>query len=132
MSLSQTISIRVRYSEVDAMGFLHHSRYLQYFELGRIELLRTLGFSYADLERRGIFFVVAKVEVRYKSPARFDEELTLTTRLSRQTPVRNEHAYELRRRQTLLAEGSTTIACVGTDGQLREIPEEITNALPTK
>jgi len=121
----QTISIRVRYPEVDAMGYLHHSRYLQYFEMGRIELLRSLGFSYADLERDGVFFVVVKVEVRYKSPARYDEELALTTRVTRQTAVRIDHAYELRRGETLLAEASTTIACVGRDGQLREIPQQL-------
>ncbi|MGA3066416.1 MAG: thioesterase family protein [Tepidisphaeraceae bacterium] len=132
MAVSQTIPIRVRYSEVDAMGYLHHSRYLQYFELGRIELLRTLGFSYADLERQKIYFVVVKAEIRYKSPVRFDEELTLTTRLSRQTPVRHEHTYELRRGQTLLAEGTTTVACVGPDGQLRPVPEELINAMPEK
>src|SRR5947209_4009063 len=51
MSIGNTIHIRVRYPEVDAMGYLHHSRYLQYFEIGRVELLRQLGFSYADLER---------------------------------------------------------------------------------
>ena len=50
-----TIQIRVRYPEVDAMGYLHHSRFLQYFEIGRVELLRSLGYSYAELERRGIF-----------------------------------------------------------------------------
>jgi len=58
------------------MGYLHHSRYLQYFEMGRIELLRALGFSYAELERQGVFFVVVKVEVRYRAPARYDEELS--------------------------------------------------------
>jgi acyl-CoA thioester hydrolase len=130
MSLSQTITIRVRYSEVDAMGFLHHSRFLQYFELGRIELLRAIGFSYAELEKQGIYFVVAKAEVRYKAPARFDDELTLTTRLSRQTPVRHEHVYELRRGQIILAEGTTTIACVGPDGQLQSVPESIVSAIP--
>ena len=52
MSVEHTITIRVRYPEVDAMGYLHHSRYLQYFEMGRVELLRSLGHSYADLERR--------------------------------------------------------------------------------
>jgi acyl-CoA thioester hydrolase len=105
------------------MGYLHHSRYLQYFEMGRIELLRAAGHSYAELEREGIFFVVVKAEVKYKSPARFDEELTLTTRVARQTHVRIDHAYELRRGETLLAEAATTIACVGRDGQLRQIPE---------
>ena len=105
------------------MGYLHHSRFLQYFEMGRIELLRARGHSYADLERDGIFFVVVKVECRFKSPARYDEELQLTTRIARQTAVRIDHAYELRRGATLLAEGTTTIACVGRDGQLKEIPE---------
>ena len=65
-----TISIRVRYTEVDAMGYLHHSRFLQYFEMGRIEFLRAMGFSYADMEREGVFFVVTKAEIRFKAPAR--------------------------------------------------------------
>src|SRR5256885_1549648 len=80
MPPQHTISIRVRYPEVDAMGYLHHSRYLQYFEMGRIELLRSIGHSYADFEKAGLLFVVVKVEVRYRAPARYDEELTLITR----------------------------------------------------
>jgi acyl-CoA thioester hydrolase len=120
-----TISIRVRYTEVDAMGYLHHSRFLQYFEMGRIEFLRALGFSYADLEREGVFFVVTKAEVSFKTPAKYDEELTLTTRVVRQTHVRFDHAYELRRGNVLLAEATTTIACVGRDGKLRAMPEAL-------
>ena len=118
-----TLTLRVRYPEVDAMGYLHHSRYLQYFEMGRVEMLRASGVAYADLEREGIFFVVAKAEIKYKAPARYDEELTLITRIARQTHVRIDHTYELRRGETVLAEGATTIACVGRDGQLRQIPE---------
>src|SRR5688572_3449150 len=76
MSREHKITIRVRYPEVDAMGYLHHSRYFQYFEMGRIELLRSLGHSYADIERDGVFFVVAKVDCKYKAPARYDDELT--------------------------------------------------------
>jgi acyl-CoA thioester hydrolase len=125
---SHTITIRVRYTEVDGMGYLHHSRFLQYFEMGRIEFLRAAGFSYAELERAGVFFVVAKVEVRYRAPARYDEELTLTTRVVRKTHVRFDHVYELRRDKTLLAEGSTTIACVGRDGQLMAMPEALFEA----
>ena len=120
-----TISIRVRYTEVDAMGYLHHSRFLQYFEMGRIEFLRALGFSYADMERQGVFFVVTKAEIRFKAPAKYDEELTLTTRVERQTHVRFDHAYELRRGNTVLAEATTTIACVGRDGKLRAMPEAL-------
>jgi acyl-CoA thioester hydrolase len=122
------MTIRVRYPEVDAMGYLHHSRHLQYFELGRVELLRSIGFSYADLERQGVFFVVVKVEVRYRAPARYDDELTLITRVTKQTTVRYDHAYELRRGDTLLAEGSSTIACVGRDGQVIPIPDSLVEA----
>src|SRR5678816_4015687 len=110
--LEHSITIRVRYPEVDAMGYLHHSRYFQYFEMGRVELLRSMGHSYADLEKAGIFFAVVKVECRYRAPARYDEELTLLTRVIKQTTVRIDHEYELRRGETLLAEAATTIACV--------------------
>jgi acyl-CoA thioester hydrolase len=122
---SHTIQIRVRYPEVDAMGYLHHSRYFQYFEMGRVELLRASGHTYAELEREGCFFVVVKAECKYKAPARYDDELTLTTTIERQSQVRIDHTYQLRRDQTLLAEAATTIACVGGDGQLRQIPERL-------
>lgn len=123
--LQHQIALRVRYPEVDAMGYLHHSRYLQYFEMGRVELLRHLGFSYADLERQGVLFVVVKAEIRYRAPARYDDEVTLTTRVVKQTHVRYDHAYELKRADTLLADGATTIACVGRDGQVRQIPDAL-------
>jgi len=126
MSQSENaIEIRVRYPEVDAMGFVHHSRYLQYFEMGRVELLRAQGFSYADLERKGTLFVVVKASLQYKAPARYDELLTLKTRIVKQTTVRIDHAYELYRDGTLLAEGQTTIACVDRQGQLQAIPAEL-------
>jgi acyl-CoA thioester hydrolase len=128
MITENTITIRVRYPEVDAMGYLHHSRYLQYFEMGRVELLRAAGFSYADLEKQGVFFVVVKAEVKYKAPAKYDEELTLITRVTKQTFVRYDHSYELKRGSTLLAEATTTIACIGRDGQVMQIPEQLAGA----
>ena len=130
--MQHELMIRVRYPEVDAMGYLHHSRFLQYFEMGRIELLRAAGRSYADFEKEGVFFVVVKVECRFRSPARYDEELRLTTRVVRQTAVRIDHAYELRRGDTLLADATTTIACVGKDGQLRAIPENLAGVTSRK
>lgn len=107
------------------MGYLHHSRYLQYFEMGRVELLRSRGHSYAELEREGVFFVVTKAAITYRAPARYDNLLRLTTRLVRQTHVRFDHTYELRREALLLAEGATTIAAVGRDGKVMEIPESL-------
>jgi acyl-CoA thioester hydrolase len=123
--LEGSIHLRVRYTEVDAMGYLHHSRFLQYFEMGRIELLRVGGVRYADLERRGVFFVVVRAEVAFKRPARYDEEITLTTREVRRTHVKIEHEYEVRREGTLLATGRTAIACVGRDGRPMAIPGSI-------
>jgi len=105
------------------MGYLHHSRFLQYFEMGRVELLRSMGHSYADLEKQGVFFVVVKAEVRFKSPARYDEEVTLLTTIVKQTHVRLDHVYVMTRGPTLIAEGSTTIACVERSGRLVAIPE---------
>ncbi len=107
------------------MGYLHHSRYLQYFEMGRIELLRASGHTYAELEQEGIFFVVAQAQIKYKAPARYDDVLTLTTMLVRQTHVRFDHQYALRRDGLLLAEGATTIACVDRNGQLVAIPDRL-------
>src|SRR6476660_236856 len=95
--IEHTITLRVRYPECDPMGYLHHSRYLQYFEMGRVELLRSLGHSYAEMEKQGIFFVVVKAEIKYKAPAKYDDELTLITQLVKQTYVRYDHTYELRR-----------------------------------
>ena len=121
-----TITLRVRYPEVDAMGYLHHSRHLQYFELGRVELLRARGHRYADLEAAGVFFVVVKADLKYRRPARYDDEVELTTTLARATSVRYDHTYELRRAGELLATGATTIACVDRAGQVIQIPDFLT------
>ena len=126
MSLAEhSITIRVRYPEVDGMGYLHHSRYLQYFEMGRVELLRHLGHSYAELESRGVLFVVIKAEIRYKAPARYDDELILLTKLVKATHVRYDHEYVLKRGSVVLAEGSTSIACVDRAGELQKIPDDL-------
>ena len=121
--MTHTTTLRVRYTEVDAMGYLHHSRFLQYFEIGRVELLRASGVRYADLEAAGVFFVVLKASVDYKKPAKYDDEVALTTVETRRTHVKIEHDYRLERDGTLLATGSTTIACVGRDGRPMKIPD---------
>ncbi len=121
------IDIRVRYPEADQMGVLHHSRYWVYFEMGRVELLREQGISYADLEREGVFFVVAKCAAKFKAPARYDEVLQLTTSIVRVGAARIDHAYELKRKSdsALLCTAETTIACVDRTGRIIPIPESI-------
>jgi len=105
------------------MGYLHHARYFEYFELGRTELLRRSGHAYSDMERAGQFFVVARADCRFKRPARYDDQLTLTTRIERVTAARIDHAYELRCQKALLCTARTTIASVDREGRLTPIPE---------
>src|ERR1700752_4417522 len=121
--LSGEIIIRVRYAETDRMGLVHHANYLVYFEQGRTELLRSQGLAYKDLEDQGYLLVLTKVQVRYKSPARYDDLLTLRTTVMRTTLVKIEHRYELLRDGLLLAEGETTLACVDKGGKVQALPE---------
>jgi acyl-CoA thioester hydrolase len=115
--------IRVRYAETDRMGFLHHAHYPVYFEQGRTDLLRQRGISYREIEDQGFFLVVVKLDCRFRKPARYDDVLRLRTTVSRVTPVRIEHRYEIYRDDVLLTEGSSTLACVDKAGQLMELPE---------
>ena len=122
------IEIRVRYVETDAMGFLHHSRYLAYFEIGRTELFRAQGGNYREMEENGAFLVIAKVECQYKKPARYDDLLTLRTTISRISPAKLEHDYELFRDGELLAKAHTVLACVDRDGVLQRMPDFVVEA----
>jgi acyl-CoA thioester hydrolase len=90
-------------------------------------LLRQSGRSYKELEDAGNFLVLAKIEVRYRLPARYDDVLTIRTIVSRTTPVRIEHRYEVLRDGRLLAEGSSTLACVDCEGNLQALPEWLQN-----
>jgi acyl-CoA thioester hydrolase len=107
------------------MGFLHHSHYLPFFEMGRTELLRQLGISYRELEERDVLFAVTKIAVSFKRPARYDDELELITRVVKQTHVRIDHAYELYNTATraLLCTADSTIACINKKGEVQAIPD---------
>jgi acyl-CoA thioester hydrolase len=124
--LTGEIQVRVRYAETDRMGLLHHANYLVYFEQARTELLRTRGVAYKDLEDQGYFLVIAKAEVRYKSPAHYDDVLTIRTTVVRTSPIRLEHRYEVVRDGAVICEGSTTLACVDRAGKLQAMPGWLT------
>ena len=121
--ISGEIAIRVRYAETDRMGLLHHANYLVYFEQGRTELLRTKGLSYKDLEDQGYLLVLTRIEVKYRWPARYDDLLNLKTTVTRTTTVRIDHRYELFCEGRLLAEGSSTLACVDREGRPQALPD---------
>ncbi|MCP4594365.1 MAG: acyl-CoA thioesterase [bacterium] len=119
------IEVRVRYAECDAMGYLHHARYFEYFELARTELLRNRGYRYRDLEREGVFFVVAKTECRFKRPVRYDDLTTIMAEVTRSTRARLEHRYEIVVDGVVCCEATSTLACVGRDGRPRLMPEHL-------
>ena len=125
MITKHSTEIRVRYNETDAMGFLHHSNYLCYFEVGRTELFRAQGGSYRRMEELKLDFVVARIDVRYRRPARYDDLLTLHTEIARVTPAKLEHSYRLCRGEELLAEANSVIACVNEAGEVQRIPEDL-------
>ena len=125
--MSTTVSgetqIRVRYAETDRMGLLHHANYLVYFEQARTEFLRAQGFTYRDMEDRGFFLVITEVEVKYRSPARYDDVLTIQTTVSRTTPIRIEHQYRVTCEGRMVAEATTTLACVDRAGKIQALPD---------
>jgi len=107
------------------MGYLHHSKFFEYFEMGRTELLRQAGVSYRELEDRGILFAVVRVACRFKSPGHYDDELILTTTIDRMTRARIDHSYVLRRGDTVLCEANTTLASIDRGGRLIPIPDDL-------
>jgi len=122
------IQTRVRYVETDRAGYLHHSYYLVYFEMGRTELLRQMGVSYHECEQQGIFYVVSKIHCQFLGPARYDDVLTLTTRVVRTGRARIDHEYELTRDGQVLCRAWSTLACVDRTGRPQANPEFILNA----
>jgi acyl-CoA thioester hydrolase len=123
--------LRVRYSETDAQGIVNNAAYLSYFEVGRVEWLRSAGFSYADFERRGYGFVVAEALVNYRKAARFDEELAVRTKLAELGRATLRFEYELFRNGDLVTSGHTRHACLRlSDGKTVRIPEDLASTLP--
>ena len=117
--------IRVRYAECDAMGYLHHANYLVYLEEARTAALREQGIAYRDLEREGVFFVVAAATCRFLRPVQYDDVVTVRTYIDRFTRTRIDHRYEVHRDDDLMCRATTTLACVGRDGRPIVMPDRI-------
>jgi acyl-CoA thioester hydrolase len=119
--------IRVRYAETDQMGVVYHSNHLIWFEVGRVELMRQMGFSYRDLERdEGRFIAVAEATCRYRAPIYYDEEVLVRTRLKTARESVIVFAYELVRAETgmLLAEGETTHIVTDSKMKVAALPDK--------
>lgn len=127
--ISET-TIRVRYAETDKMGVVYHSNFIVWFEIGRVEMLRQLGFRYRDMELEDdCHIAVADVKVRYKAPARYDDEILIRTRLKNVRDSLLQFGYEILRADgALLAEGETTHIVVDSKFEKSTMPEKYLKA----
>ena len=118
--------VRVRYAETDQMGVVYHANYVIWFEVGRVEFIRQLGMDYRTMEREdGVGIAVVDLSVRYKSPARYDDELTVETRLLASRGPVVKFGYRIVRPADgmLLCEGETVHLVVGRDMKRRDMPQ---------
>jgi acyl-CoA thioester hydrolase len=119
--------IRVRYGETDKMSVVHHSVYPLYFEEARTELMRALGYAYAELESAGTLFPLTDIGIKFRRGARYDDLLVLEARLTEISVVRFRIDYRMLADETgeLLAEGFTKHASTNADLRPRRLPEQV-------
>jgi acyl-CoA thioester hydrolase len=120
--------VRVRYAETDQMGVVYHANHFIWFEIGRVELMRQLGFTYRDMERdHGCFIPVVDARCRYKAPARYDDEIIVRTHLRNVRESLIHFAYELVRANDgeLLAEGENTHMILDAQLKPAQLPSNI-------
>ena len=108
-----TVNIRVRYAETDQMGYCYYGNYAQYFEVARVETLRSLGVSYKDLENSGILLPVSEYNIKYILPALYDEQLSINCAIKEITEFKIKFGYKTHNEEDkLLNFGSTTLVFV--------------------
>ena len=120
--------VRVRYAETDQMGFAYYANYLAWFEVGRCEWLRSLGWSYRDLEvRDALMLPVIEAHCEYRQPARYDDELLIRSRAELASPVRIRFRYDVIRAGdgAVLASGHTVHASTNLAGRPKRLPAPI-------
>ena len=129
MPVSET-TLRVRYAETDRMGVVYYANYLVWFEVARADLLRSLGWTYREMEESGISLPVIEARCEYKAPARYDDEIVIRTEGWMRSPVRMEFAYRVSRRAggIVSATGMTMHAAIGGDGRPCRLPDRIRRA----
>ena len=128
--LHATTRVRVRYAETDKMGVVYYANYFVWFEVGRCELLRTLGWSYRDLEAEGASLPVIDASCRYLAPARYDDELEIQTDASLVGQARVAFDYKVLRvaDQQLSVTGRTVHAAINQLGRPRRLPDRLRRA----
>ena len=126
------IEIRIPYADTDQMGMVYYANYFVYFERGRTEWLRNSGLEYRSLEEKGIFLPVVEASCRYRSPAKYDDLITVLTKIYETGPCSLEFAYEINMKGKPLAEGKTKHSFVDRNMKPIRIPEEVKKILENK
>lgn len=127
MNMTSETRLRVRYAETDRMGVVYYSNYLVWMEVGRVALCETLGFNYRDMENNdGVMLAVAEAQCRYRSPARFDDEVVIKTWVEEANPRIVTFGYEMRLAGDgrVLATGQTRHVLVNAQMQRTRLPEK--------
>ena len=124
---TSTSVIRVRYAETDKMGVVYYANYLVWFEVARADLLRSLGWTYREMEHAGVSLPVIEAHCEYRRPARYDDEMEVRTKGRMLSPVRMEFTYEVVRRddQSIAASGHTIHAALDPAGKPCRLPDRI-------
>jgi acyl-CoA thioester hydrolase len=120
--------IRVRYAETDKMGVVYYANYFVWFEVARADLLRSLGWTYREMEHAGVTLPVIDAQCEYRRPARYDDEIEVRTKGRMLSPVRMEFTYEIlfREDHSLAASGRTIHAALDLTGKPCRLPDRIT------
>lgn len=126
---TSVLVFRVRFYETDLMGIVHHANYFRYFELGRVDYLKRRGITYADSIAKGLHLPVVSADARFRAPLRFDDEVSMTTRLTSLRSHSLVFEYELARGDVAVASGETRLAMVDAEHKLIRIPPEMVEAL---
>ena len=123
--------LSVRYSETDQMGRVYYSRYLEWFEMARSEHLKAIGFPYSEMEKQGIFLVVADTYIKYLRPAKYEEIIIIKTTIKDASKASVTFEYEVTNEKTkeLLATGSSKLASVTKDGKITFISDVVTRKI---
>ncbi len=125
-STRQSVStIRVRYAETDQMGVAYHANYFVWFEVGRTDWLRTFGVTYRDLEAEGFLLPVIEAHCEYKTSARYDDELRITSTARLVSAVRVAFDYEITGPSATIATGHTVHATLDRQGRPVRVPARI-------
>jgi len=129
--VTSEVELRVRYAETDQMKVVHHRNYLVWCELGRTDLIRKLGQSYAEIEKQGVLLAVVEANLRYHAPARYDDRIRVTTTLSeaRSRSVTFEYKIENADTGEKLVTARTMLASINGEGKLVSMPEEMRRSL---